>query len=128
MSDKMNSPREAQLVRGLGLLDATMIVIGAINRCSGLVVAGVADRWIADDHRGTLLRGAGDDDAACRRRLCFLARNIRTSAWIFIWLDPFSRRANRNDRCGGDRICEISRRLRAKCCRRSLSDSADRPL
>ena len=63
---------------------------------------------VAHDHGGALLRGTGDDDATGGRGLCFLARSVRTSAWIFIWLDPVSGRADRNDRGCCDRICEVS--------------------
>src|SRR4029077_6113694 len=76
----------------------------------------------------TLLRRTGDDDAAGGWGLCFLARSLRTSAWIFIWLDPVSGGADRDDRSCRDRICEVSRRLRAKCCRRSLSNRTDRAI
>src|SRR5205823_13346530 len=62
------------------------------------------------------------------RGLRFLARSLRTSAWISIWLDSVSGGADRNDRGSCDRICEVSRRLRAQYCRRSLSDRTDRPV
>src|SRR6266487_2308584 len=44
MSDKMNSPREAQLVRGLGLLDATMIVIGSMIGSGIFIVSAESSR------------------------------------------------------------------------------------
>src|SRR5881392_515505 len=46
MSDKMNSPREAQLVRGLGLLDATMIVIGSMIGSGIFIVSAESSRLI----------------------------------------------------------------------------------
>src|SRR5437762_3023973 len=72
------------LVRALGPIDGTMIVIGSIDRAwhlhrfsgviaiewrAGLVVARLGARWIADDDRRAVLLGTGNDDGASRRGL-----------------------------------------------------------
>src|SRR6266581_6043374 len=46
MSDKMNGERETQLVRGLGLLDATMIVIGSMIGSGIFIVSAESSRLI----------------------------------------------------------------------------------
>ena len=83
----------------------------AIERRAGMALARVGSRWLAYDHRRAVLLRVGDHDAARRRRLCFSARSIRSSHRIFVWLDVVSRDSNRDHRCGGDCVCEISWRF-----------------
>jgi len=67
----------SNLTRGLGSLDATMIVIGSMighfyrfrrvvsaGWCTRLAARRMGDRWTDDDHRGAVLRRAGSHDAA----------------------------------------------------------------
>ena len=47
MTSQDNSPREPQLVRGLGLLDATMIVVGSMIGSGIFIVSAESPRFMA---------------------------------------------------------------------------------
>jgi hypothetical protein len=121
-----NQPDKTSLVRALGPIDATMIVIGSMigsgifivlaessrsSAAPGWLVTGMGARRLADHDWGAVLPGVGNDDAARGRRLCFSTRGIRVSDRIFVWLDIVSRGANRDDCSGSDCVREVSRRL-----------------
>ncbi len=60
--------------------------IGATRRRARLVVDGVGAGRIAHDHRRTLLRGAGGDDAEGGRPICLPARSLRPLfGFLFGW-------------------------------------------
>ena len=102
--------------------------IRAINRCAGLVTPGLGRRRPDDDHGRALLLRTGDDDAARRRSLCFSARSLRPFVRFSFRLDALSRHSNRDNRRGGDCLCEICRSLRACDRHGSLSRSANSSL
>src|ERR1044071_4795001 len=70
----------------------------AIEWRAWLAIARVGVRRVVNNHRRAVLLGAGDDDAACGRCLCFSARSLRFIDWFLVWMDVVSRGPNGDDR------------------------------
>ena len=111
-----------ELIKSLGLLDASMIVAGSmIGSGIFIVSAGIArqveqpcaaaDCLVGqrfDDHDGgALLRRTGRSDASRRRRICFLARISGPDVGIFIRMGHAAGNSDGHDRGGGRRLREL---------------------
>ena len=114
--------KQPELVKGLGLFDSTMIVVGSmIGSGIFIVSADIAHQvqspglllvvWLAAgaddfDRRAQLWR-ARRGHAACRRSVRLLARVARAALGISLRLDDAARDPDGYDRRGGDRLCQI---------------------
>ena len=130
-------------VRGLGLFDSTMIVVGSMIGSGIFIVSadiarqtgsagGLLAAWIdhrrADRRRGALLRRTGRHDAQGRRAIRLPARILLAALGISLRLDAFPRHSDGHDRRRGRGLRAISRRARAGDFAHGLDRRADSPL
>ena len=118
--------QDKELVKGLGLTSATMLVMGSMIGSGIFIVsaeisprgrfARAADRRLAghrlpDHRRGAQLRRTGRHDAARRRPICLSARSAGAAVGISLRLDAFSGNPDRNHRRRGRGLRQVSRHL-----------------
>ncbi len=114
------------LIRALGPLDATMIVMGSMIG-SGIFITSAESARLIGAPGWLLLAWAVAGLMTITGALCcselatmmpraggvyvFLARSLRTGGRFSFWLDFVSRHPDGNDRSGGDCVCKIPRRF-----------------
>ena len=118
--------QDKELVKGLGLTSATMLVMGSMIGSGIFIVSAeiwprsrlacAADRGLAGDRlpdhrRGPELWRAGGHDAARRRPVCLSARSAGAAVGISLRLDAFSGDPDRNHRRRRRGLRQVSRHL-----------------
>ena len=122
----LHSHQDKELVKGLGLTSATMLVMGSMIGSGIFIVsaeicargrfARAADRCLAGDRlpdhrRRPELRRTGGHDAARRRPVRLSARSARAAVGISIRLDAVSGDPDRHHRRGRSGLRQVSRHL-----------------
>ena len=125
---------DTEFNRGLGLYDATMVVVGSMIGSGIFIVSADMARqlgspgwllvaWVvtgrAHDRGGPVVRRAGGDDAACRRPVRLPARGVLAAVGLPLWMDALPRHPDRHD-CG--RCASRLRGFSACCGRPSARD------
>ena len=121
-------PNEEKFVRGLGLLDSTMLVAGSMIGSGIYIVSADIARLVGSSGwllvvwmvTGALtiiaaleLWRACCDDAARRRSVCLFARSLQSAVGISLRLDAFSCYSDGHDRGRRGRVLAFSRCARA---------------
>jgi APA family basic amino acid/polyamine antiporter len=132
LSPSPPSATTPQLVRGLGLLDAAMIVAGSMIGSGIFIVSADIAREVgsaglaagdlgadrrAHDHRCAQLRRARRDDAPGGRPVRLPARGLRPARRAFSTAGRFSRDPDGHDRGGGGGVRQVPRRAPAAALR-----------
>ncbi len=124
----VHTHQDKELVQGLGLTSATMLVMGSMIGSGIFIVSAeigrevgftrFADRSLGrrrvyDDCRRAHVWRIGGHDAAGRRAICLSARIARAALGISLRLDLISRYSDRHDCCRGRGFRQVSGRIRA---------------
>ena len=127
---------DTEFHRGLGLFDATMVVVGSMIGSGIFIVPATMARelgspgWLArrladhrrsDRQRRPILRRTSSHDAAGRRAVSLSARGILAAVGLPLRLDAVSRHSDGLHRGGGRRLRALRRRPVAGPLRGSLS-------
>ena len=118
IADEEQQSKEG-FIRGLGLLDSTMIVAGSMIGSGifivsadiarqvgspGLAASGLDHHGLAHHRRGAFLRRAGGDDAESRRDVRLPKGSVRLAVGLSLRLDAFYGDRHRDDRGGRRRV------------------------
>ena len=121
-----HTQQDKELVKGLGLTSATMLVMGSMIGSGIFIVSaeisrevqspalldrGLGDHRLPDDRRRAQLRRTGRHDAARWWPICLPARSARPSVGISLRLDAVSRNPDRHDCRRGRGLRQVSRRI-----------------
>ncbi len=146
-TDAARTPTDAtaldtEFKRGLGLFDATMVVVGSMIGSGIFIVSadiarlvgspGVAAGGLAGHRRahaggGAVLRRTGGDDAARRWPVRLPARGVLAAVGLPLRVDALPRHPDRHHCRGRRRVCALPRRAVADDCRGPLPDRAHPP-
>src|SRR5213079_867458 len=91
---------EQKFVRGLGLLDSTMLVAGSMIGSGIFIVSSIIARQVGSPGWLLVVRRIGGDDAKGRRSVRLSSRSFFAALGISLRLDAFSCYSDRDDRRG----------------------------
>ncbi len=133
---------DTEFHRGLGLFDATMVVVGSMIGSGIFIVPATMAREIGSpgwllvawlltgaltDQRRPVLRRAGRDDAAGRRTVSLPARGVLAAVRLSLRLDAVPRHPDRIHRGGRRRLRTLRRRAVAGHLRGEISAGSVAP-